>query len=217
MRCCCYTVKAKKLLFFVFHSNIATSYYFIYKINLISHDYNPNSNFLSSRKTWFHKMEVSFRHLNNFSNSSAQTAAPSPAETPPPPTKPTLPSFAPTSHPAQPTPTPPGYSDGSPPLLIQRCYCRPARDLVAGPLVGACWSSEEEEKKMSGREREEERKKKKKFDVCFKGRRTTETKIKPQPQWVFSGSLVRQRMRKGRKKEERRKNFKSRGGMFWCG
>jgi hypothetical protein len=111
--CCCYTVKAENIS--AFHSNAATLYYFIYKINLVSHDYNPNSNFLSSSKTWFHNMEVFFRRLNNFSNSSAQTATPSPAEILPPPANPTPPSFAPTSHPAP--PTPPGYSDGSPPLL----------------------------------------------------------------------------------------------------
>ncbi|KAE8022228.1 hypothetical protein FH972_008045 [Carpinus fangiana] len=47
------------------------------------------------------------------------------SETPPPPSKLTPPSFAPTSCPAPPTsssakPTPPGYSDGSPPLLRPR-------------------------------------------------------------------------------------------------
>jgi hypothetical protein len=88
--CCCYTVKAENIS--AFHSNAATLYYFIYKINLVSHDYNPNSNFLSSSKTWFHNMEVFFRRLNNFSNSSAQTATPSPAEMLPPPANPTPPS-----------------------------------------------------------------------------------------------------------------------------
>jgi hypothetical protein len=106
-------------------------------------------------------MEVFFRRLNNFSNSSAQIAASSPTEMSPPLTKPTPPSFAPTSHPALPTSTPPGYSDGSPPLLQPTELEKIIPPPVLSPTGTGIrwrdrWSSEEEEKKMSGREREEE-------------------------------------------------------------
>jgi hypothetical protein len=43
--------QGKKYEFSAFHSNVATSYYFIYKIDLVSHDYNPNNKFhLKKRK-----------------------------------------------------------------------------------------------------------------------------------------------------------------------
>jgi hypothetical protein len=42
---CCYTVKVENSYFLPSTQMLPTLYYFIYKINLISHDYNPNNKF----------------------------------------------------------------------------------------------------------------------------------------------------------------------------
>jgi hypothetical protein len=167
---------------------------------------NPNNNFLSFSKTWFHKMEVSFCHLNNFSNSSTQTAAPSPAETLPPPSKPMPPSSAPTSHPAP--PTLPGYSDDSPPLLqptkLEKIIPQPVLSLTnAGFGGGTDGLAKKRIKKMSGREREEEEKKNL---MCVSGKKNHRNKNQASTSMgflLFSGSTKNEdEKEEGRKKEK---------------